>query len=626
MTDSLVLKVLFLFCLSMRSFCDDITNDVFGDSNTQYLPAAFGDFNADKMTDMFVIEKLMNGSYVVKVIMSHSESPFLRPSGPQCLFNRSVKSVVPSDFDGDGAMDILVISFKDGIYDCYVLWGDLKELSCLGEEYISLVSLKSQPLLMDYNGDMISDLFGEGADGNRSFWIFNEGRTKPFRIPMEQSDPSASTTFPPIKKSGGHAFVDIDEDLAADIWVSTETQFEFWPSIDDFQSYEVIEHPKIKKKKAAVIGQSAFCDVDLDGNIEVVLPICADFGCDESFIYVYEFSNLSSSWYDVKLNLKDDNDVQWNFPSEKASYLYTNTITPRVGDLNLDGYPDILITVFNGNTPKVIPLINSKCQTECEYPRTFVPLWDTFKAWPNSVLGTYFDFYEDGTLDVLLVNSSSDGKSYTVGAYKDAVQYDAMFLKVLVLTGVCYNDCPHKEIPYGTNQPGPSITYSMTSAEGGVQKSRATQMTQTGHFALQLPYSMLGLGRNWNFIDELNVGIPSSRLALRPTNDSTITLPPYNDDAFPIDTSSVDTVLTRTFTQIIPNSQLVVIPFPQHRPSLWITKLFITPSKAMIMTAGSLIATCLFVGAIIASLHFREKQQDKKEKRQQAQRFHFDAM
>lgn len=46
----------------------------------------------------------------------------------------------------------------------------------------------------------------------------------------------------------------------------------------------------------------------------------------------------------------------------------------------------------------------------------------------------------------------------------------------------------------------------------------------------------------------------------------------------------------------------------------------------MLMTAGALVGTCLFVAAIIGILHRREMQQDKREKQQDAHKFHFDAM
>lgn len=36
----------------------------------------------------------------------------------------------------------------------------------------------------------------------------------------------------------------------------------------------------------------------------------------------------------------------------------------------------------------------------------------------------------------------------------------------------------------------------------------AGQLSQSAHFALQLPYNVLGLGRSANFLDHLYVGIP----------------------------------------------------------------------------------------------------------------------
>ncbi|KAL7644207.1 UNVERIFIED_CONTAM: hypothetical protein RMT77_005033 [Armadillidium vulgare] len=613
---TLCLKSLIFFIFLKSSLCLDITEDVFGNITNHYLPAAFGDFNADKLTDMFIIEK-QNGGYNIKVLLSYSVAPFVRSNGPQCEFHRNVVSLVPSDFDGDGAMDVLVVSFKEELYDCFVLWGNLKNLSCLQDFSLPLFSLKSQPVLLDYNGDMISDIFGEGSDGKRSFWIFSSTRRKPIRVPMEVSD-DIIKPLSPLKKSGGHGFVDLDKDLAADLWLSASGHFEFWPSSLDFQNCEIIEHPKINGKEAEIIGQSSFMDIDMDGEIEVLIPVCSDSSCSQSFFMVYEFGNMTYNWYNLKVNLMDEDEIQWSFPSNKASYLYTNTITARVGDQNFDGFPDILITLFNGNTPKVILLINTECKIDCEHSRTFTPMWKTFDDFSYSVLGTFFDFFEDGNLDVLLVNSTLGGESYSLRAYKDPVGYDAMFLKVMVITGVCYNDCPYKQIPYGTNLPGPSITYTMTSADGGIQKAFANQMSQTGYFALQLPFTVFGLGRNWNFIDKLYVGIPLTRPVIRNIfgNKTTISVAPL----------SPNEVLYATFSQIIPNSQLVIIPYPINSPSNWITKLFITPSKAMLMTAGALIATCLFVAGIIGVLHFREKQQDKQERRQQAQRFHFDAM
>lgn len=43
---------------------------------------------------------------------------------------------------------------------------------------------------------------------------------------------------------------------------------------------------------------------------------------------------------------------------------------------------------------------------------------------------------------------------------------------------------------------------------GDMSSISAGQLSQSAHMALQLPYSVLGLGRSANFLDHLYVGIP----------------------------------------------------------------------------------------------------------------------
>lgn len=80
------------------------------------------------------------------------------------------------------------------------------------------------------------------------------------------------------------------------------------------------------------------------------------------------------------------------------------------------------------------------------------------------------------------------------------------------------------------------------------------------------------------------------------------------------------------WTAIIPNSQLIVIPYPQNDPRSWSAKLYLTPSNIVLLTAIALIGVCVFILVIIGILHWKEKKADDREKRQEAHRFHFDAM
>lgn len=77
---------------------------------------------------------------------------------------------------------------------------------------------------------------------------------------------------------------------------------------------------------------------------------------------------------------------------------------------------------------------------------------------------------------------------------------------------------------------------------------------------------------------------------------------------------------------MIPNSQMVVVPWPPNDPFRWKAQLFVTPSKLIWMSVISLGATCAVITLIILILHIKERREDRLEKLQESQPFHFDAM
>lgn len=95
--------------------------------------------------------------------------------------------------------------------------------------------------------------------------------------------------------------------------------------------------------------------------------------------------------------------------------------------------------------------------------------------------------------------------------------------------------------------------------------SCASQLTQTAHHALQLPYNIFGLGMSPNFLDYMTVNV---------TNASSVSH-------------------GKSWPQIIPNSQLYVIPHPANSPWHWEAKLFITPSRSITLTGISLVGMCV---------------------------------
>lgn len=57
----------------------------------------------------------------------------------------------------------------------YINWGGSHYLNCT-EEKEPLIKMIGEPVALDFNKDMIIDLFGQAEDGSRTFWVFNDKR------------------------------------------------------------------------------------------------------------------------------------------------------------------------------------------------------------------------------------------------------------------------------------------------------------------------------------------------------------------------------------------------------------------------------------------------------------------
>ncbi|KAL2300362.1 hypothetical protein Nmel_012334, partial [Mimus melanotis] len=349
-----------------------------------------------------------------------------------------------------------------------------------------------------------------------------------------------------------------------------------------------------------------FSLTDGDGQSEHLLPVCEDETCQRSAIYLTKLG--LDQWIPVLQDFRNK-DTVWGFvpyQNDKSSTEISFPITLHIGDYNMDGYPDALAILKNtsGSNQQAFLLENVPCNNvSCKsVRRMFKVFWELsdLNQIKDAVVATFFDIYEDGILDIIVLSKGYSNKDFAIHTLKNNFEADAYFVKVIVLSGLCSNDCPRKITPFGVNQPGPYIMYTTVDANGYLKNGSAGQLSQSAHYALQLPYNVLGLGRSANFLDHLYVGIP------RPLGEKSIR--------------------KQEWTAIIPNSQLIVIPYPHNVPRSWSAKLYLTPSNIVLLTAIALIGVCVFILAIIGILHWQEKKADDREKRQEAHRFHFDAM
>ncbi|KAF1392394.1 hypothetical protein PFLUV_G00027400 [Perca fluviatilis] len=585
-----ILAFLLVFVGKHNTFAlQDVTADLFGAENYGTV-AAFGDFYADKQTDIFIIREQSE----LLIFLADSKTPYFKPKVniTKDILPRDtvITSVVPGDYDGDSQMDVLLTAQiqKSKSTTVLIFWGNNQTLDMSGWLRLNK-TFTDQPLVMDFNGDMIPDIFGVVNPP------FTEVCYLTNRIPVWRNALSSSVN---MRVPHSNAFIDLNKDFTADLFLTTEgPRFEFWISKDgNFTRSEVMP---AEPPPDTTVGQSSFVDFDGDGDQDHLLPVCLDAACQRSAIYLAKSG--SKEWVTVLSDFQWKGTV-WSFVPGKPS----QPLALHFGDYNLDGFPDALVVLRNtsGGGQQAfllenVPCSNASCQS---VGRMFHIHWDQsdLGAIQNAIMATFFDIYEDGILDMLVLSQAEGKNDLIIHALKNNFEADAYFVKVMVLSGLCFNDCPEDVKPFGVNQPGPYVMYTTTDSNGYLKNASAGQLSQSAHFSLQLPYTVLGLGRSANFLDHLFVGIPRQ----------------------PGETE----IRKKEWTAIIPNSQLIVIPFPHNKPRSWSAKLYLTPSNSVLLTAIALIGVCVFILVIIGILHWQEKKADDREKRQEAHRFHFDAM
>lgn len=311
--------------LTIRQICaSDITSQAFGTINDTIV-SAFGDFNSDELTDVFV--RSTDGR-TLEILLASEQEPLLRRSpNTKCVFKElSITSIVPGDFDGDAFMDLLITSkpkpklnvtdVNPHLLDVYINWGGSDVLNCTDESAGPLFQMIGEPVALDYNSDMIIDLFGVHENGSRVFWLFNETRQTPEEVLMIlPADKNLSQLLVPHS----HAYLDLNNDFKADLFLATESGFEIWLGGGD-KGFTYFSHRQPTTIKNSVYGQSIFLDIELNGNMAQVLPYCLDKSCRASTIFAY----VNGDYFDLGIDFKDDSNQMWQFippdSSQKSKY------------------------------------------------------------------------------------------------------------------------------------------------------------------------------------------------------------------------------------------------------------------------------------------------------------------
>ena len=430
---------------------------------------------------------------------------------------------------------------------------------------------------------------------------------KPYRFKsVEGSELEGS-----INDNCGHSFAHVVGDNQPDMIICMDKSFQVWEGDRGQYSFRgAIPFPTGK----TVHGNAIVLDIDLDGNQEFVFPVCVDEDCKESEMWYYEIEEAADKdqefaaehWILLHSFTQESTSTTKSFTKHSMGNpkLITNNLILRAGDVDFDGYPDFLtvLRTQDDNVRGLFLLNNIKCGGNAKLCGGSRGISTRDLSLPNVETGVFFDYKEDGGNN--LIYSVFQNDDYTMGSKDISDKGDSSFLKVMVIGGHCgpggddEQQCRFgQDVNYGANLPGPTIKYETQGSDGGSRVGVWTQLSQGTHQAVQPPWVIFGLGQVANFVEKL-----------------TITL------------ASDDKVGEASMENVIPNSQLILIPYPPDKPSKWAFQLLLTPSDIIWKFAIALLSVVVVLGLIVIILQYQEKREDDAEKREEAHKFHFDAM
>jgi integrin alpha FG-GAP repeat containing protein 1 len=421
-----------------------------------------------------------------------------------------------------------------------------------------------------------------------------------------------------------------------------------------------------------------FADVDNDGNIDIMLPIFTEHdSANEIHIYYNQAQQLCGSAFDAgdggcrptaNLCAPDDafyfdfmsytaasqapprnsaNLVIYHFPTGMiGGHMFQAAHPPdahnpatgapfqlRLGDINLDGYPDLLLALtptpaenveygvvelwFNvpcpsGSGSGAGPQPHEEgimCAAEAQGHgrRVFSAHNDEANNVLSSVPGAFagaafFDIGDNGEMDIIfsaLAPNGPDAGTYSTHAFVNNFNEDAYFLTTIASNGVCPAWCasePRFPTPkaYGVNMPGATFKFAYTDLSGSQHMSIGAQLPQSGYLAWSPPYCTFGLGRTNTFIDTFFFGIGLNA-----------------------------TVHSRSWVSVVPNAQIIIFPYPHDQPDEWTLELFVSPTSHLFWVCISWASLLTVLVLVIGYLHLQEKREDEKEKRKHQLLFTF---
>eukprot|EP00762_Andalucia_godoyi_P001848 ANDGO_06018.mRNA.1 T-cell immunomodulatory protein homolog len=612
--------------------------------------SSFGDVNSDKYTDAFWINPERSLVQIAK--WDHDSFGFSLSENLDLDFSGepgAVHSTYPSDFNGDGRMDLLVVRRLENstltattyLLDFFFQDADLKRW-----QYSARSAARScmLPMVFDATGDLVPDVLIQDCDSKQLVVLVNDARgpVHPrFRTAVfSQFCPDCfpeSILSPSFRLAlqESNAVLDLDGDCAADIVLFYVTGD---PSSTGQAVMMLVARHSGNSKFSPVMRMQvplnaysvSFADIDADGNVDIMVPTCESVDATsptEGVVHLHQLINLQKG---VCTSETDSNCRSEKAMCSAASFTFTEKpkdyghrvfslgttcllptsksdldksspggfFTPklRFGDLDLDGFPDSVFVHQGG-----VLLLRNDRGDSWSSGSTFGGRvsHSIFAPITNAISAAFLDLDENGILDLAVISWNSEKKAFETTFLYTNFYLDAFFLKVLGLNGVCASWCsegsrfPNPK-PFGVNMPGVSSKFVVTQLDGSKVPASGFQLAQLGSQNLEMPYAVYGLGRTNNYIEYFYMGFPNG--------------------------------VHRDWNALIPNAQVIAINYPPSSPDEWQLEMFISPAAIILWMIFTLGLIFLALGIPIAVYKWRELKEDKEEKQRTAHLFSFDAL
>ncbi|KAJ2315332.1 hypothetical protein IWW54_000359 [Coemansia sp. RSA 2705] len=624
-----------------------------GLENLRGTPAAFGDFYGTQQTDLFIISsdqstvELWEWQRSAKNF-AHKESADIRVDG------LLISNVIPGDFDMDGHLDLLVqgTAKSSGQVSMLVYRGDGEiGFQAAGELPAAADAL---PFAFDYSGTGRIDFLGASWDQHSNTsapptWVWSntgndsgDGSSKqpPQTTTSAPAESDSSTqrrrdnqdlfTLRPFESPStengtqmcqpasphSSAFVDLDGDCLADLFIVCQgnEEYQIWTNSESGFVYSQTG------KLPSNAGPVSFADMNADGSLDMVIPIM-----NKPQVYIVynqqrplcvgarkqegcrKFKRICEGDSEFSFSLADahivDISAMWHGETlqDTLADFQGPTAPPavKVGDFDLDGYPDMAIVTKNNKESRVRLLRSMPCdgckagKNEQLDRRDYASVTDGVAALEQFTRVqdvAFFDIDGTGTLDLLVYYIDKAGKKRAGSVYNNFFT-DAFFIKALA----CPTDSDKHVRSYSGFLPGPSFKYLLVSDSGKKHVAQSTQAPQTAYRALFTPYTVIGIGRTNNYIEDFSVG-------------STSPLGRHE----------------KSFEGLIPNSQVVV--FPRNSTGDWRLELYMNRSESTPYILATLLSSMVVLAITVFVLNTLERKADQREKQRALHSINFDAL